>query len=186
MASSDSGSKVPAPAAVPDSLPSANDAWNNPANWVKVFGHRVLYHAPIDDRVIVPKAPLKVGSVSASVCLGHWRALSPTRSCLLHTSQKLFCELARVVQTRCLALPLCSFVPYQRLQCASLLIASHCQINTADGSHNDLLLHDAPHANTGQVDVPMGWTFNFAHTESHIAVMLIVATAWHLGRRLGR
>lgn len=73
-----------------------DEAWNNPANWVTVCGHRVLYHSLIDPRIVVQKAPLHVGSI----------------------------------------------------------------------------------------DIPLGWTFNFAHTESHVAVIVLAAAAWRLAKRL--
>lgn len=36
----------------------------------------------------------------------------------------------------------------------------------------------------GQIDIPLGWTFNFAHTESHVAVIVLAAAVWRLAKRL--
>lgn len=50
-----------------DDQRALDEAWNNPANWVTVCGHRVLYHSLIDPRIVVQKAPLHVGSVSVLI-----------------------------------------------------------------------------------------------------------------------
>ena len=46
---------------------TAGEAWQDEANWTSIFGHRVIYSAPSDARILVPKQPLEFGGVGISL-----------------------------------------------------------------------------------------------------------------------
>mmetsp|Transcript_35750 Transcript_35750/g.93493 ORF Transcript_35750/g.93493 Transcript_35750/m.93493 type:complete len:108 (+) Transcript_35750:119-442(+) len=37
------------------------DMWHDASNWTTVFGRRVIYSAPTDPRILVPKQPATIG-----------------------------------------------------------------------------------------------------------------------------
>ena len=62
-----------------------SETWHDASNWMTVYGRRVVYNAPDDPRVLVPKQPLavEVGRAKLSVPMGWTFNMAHTESKML-------------------------------------------------------------------------------------------------------
>ena len=58
------------------------EQWSNGDNWLSIFGQRVIYSAPADSRILVPKQPLVIafGDVHLELSLGWTFNMTHTES----------------------------------------------------------------------------------------------------------